>query len=147
MRTKWDPFTVRRLAPGDETTAKRVVERFMGREVDVEHLATFLADPKHYLFVAEREGVLTGFLLAYRLDRPDGQEPMLFLYEIEVAAEHRRQGIGSELLAAALEIVKREGWKEAFVLTERSNAAAVAFYESTGGRTEGGDDLLFVYEG
>ncbi len=32
-------------------------------------------------------------------------------------------------------------------LTERSNAAAVAFYESTGGRTGGSDDLLFVYEG
>lgn len=147
MRTERDPFTVRRLAPGEETTAKRVVERFMEREVAVEHLETFLADPKHHLFVAEREGAVAGFLLAYGLDRLDGQGPMLFLYEIEVAAEHRRQGIGSDLLAAALEIVKREGWKETFVLTERSNAGAVAFYESTGGRMAGGDDLLFVYEG
>jgi len=123
-----------------------VTRRFKDREVSGSHLEAFLADSRHYVFVAEVDRNVVGFLLAYELPRMDGETAMLFLYEIQVEQRYRRRGIGSDLIAMALETVRRNGWQEAFVFTNHSNPAAVAFYKSTGGRIESGDDLLFVYD-
>ena len=63
-----------------------------------------------------------------------------------VDERHRRLGIGSKLVSMALEYVRSNGWKEAFVFTNHSNPVAVEFYESVGGRIENGDDLLLVFD-
>ena len=65
-------------------------------------------------------------------------------YEVEVAPEFQRQGIGSALIDHILAIARRDGI-ETFVFTNHSNKAGVEFYKSTGGIIENGDDLLFVY--
>ena len=49
-------------------------------------------------------------------------------------------------MARIREIARRERKMSAFVFTNHSNQAAVAFYESTGARAANGDDLMFVYE-
>jgi len=139
-------MTVRRLGPGDEALAAEVARRFKDRQVSVSHLRGFLADARHYVFVAEVDRDVAGFLLAYHLPRMDGERAMLFLYEIQVDPRYRRRGIGSDLIALALETVRNNEWKKAFVFTNHSNPAAVAFYKSTGARIENGDDLLFVYD-
>jgi hypothetical protein len=43
------------------------------------------------------------------------------------------------------ELAERNGMRELFVLTRRSNRAAVELYTATGGIIENEDDLLFVY--
>ena len=69
---------------------------------------------------------------------------MLFLYSIEVAAEYRRQGVATALLAYLRRVADERRMKELFVIANRSNDAAVAFYKATGGVVEG-EDLCFVY--
>jgi len=135
---------IRRLTPADAHIAQRIVARFHRGDVPVAYLGRYLANPTNYLFVAELDGAVVGFLTAHRLDRLNREATQFFIYEIEVDEEFRRQGIGSGLLRAVLESARIEG-AEVFVLTNESNRPAVRFYESLGGMVETGDDLLFVY--
>jgi len=106
----------------------------------------FLADNRNYLLVAYLDdGAPAGFLRAVELSRPDGPERQMFLYEIDVAPEHQRQGIGSALIAAIDQICRSEGFAEMFVITHRSNAPAMRLYAATGGLTESDDEQMFVW--
>ncbi|HKO05287.1 MAG TPA: GNAT family N-acetyltransferase [Candidatus Acidoferrales bacterium] len=136
---------VKRLDTDDLAMLVSTVRSFKGREISAGHAQDFLADPRHFVIVAETGGEPVGFLLAYRLERMDRPSAKMFIYEIEVAEAHRRKGMGTSLIGAIREIVRREGLMNAFVLTNHSNEGAVAFYKSTGGRIENGDDLMFVY--
>ncbi len=107
----------------------------------------FLEQPSHYWIAAERDSRPLGFLLAYALPRIDQDRARLFLHEIEVLPEFRRQGIGSAMINFIRDILRREQMLSAFVLANRSNPNAIVFYESTGAVAPTGDDLLLVYPG
>jgi ribosomal protein S18 acetylase RimI-like enzyme len=100
---------------------------------------------KAVLLVAYRENVPCGFLYAYLLDSPNSVQPKMFLYSIDVFENHQRGGIGTCLIRYLKRIGKRENCSEIFVLTNRSNNAAMKLYESTGGKKDNTDDVMFVY--
>jgi ribosomal protein S18 acetylase RimI-like enzyme len=137
---------VKRLQPQDAETAAAVVKLFAGKVVSAEYLQGFLANPHNYLLVAEADNRLAGFLLAHALQRLKQDSYKMFIYEIEVSEDFRRQGIGAALINHIREIVRQENLMNAFVLTNYSNQGAVEFYKSTGGKIANGDDLMFVYE-
>jgi aminoglycoside 3-N-acetyltransferase I len=138
---------VKRLEPQHASLAADVVRCFAAKDVSLEYLGRFLANPANYLIVAHVESEPVGFLLAYALERLKEESHKMFIYEIEVAEGYRRKGIGTALIGYVRDIVKRKKMANAFVFTNHSNEDAVAFYKSTGAEVEGGDDLLFVYEG
>jgi aminoglycoside 3-N-acetyltransferase I len=137
----------RRLDVGDADLAVATVREFKGRSVSTAEVEAFLGDSRHYLVVADDLGSPAGFLLAYRLDRIDRPSAKLFIYELEVAERYRRRKIATSMVEMVNEIARRERMMSAFVFTNHSNEAAVAFYKSTGARIVNGDDLMFVYEG
>ena len=98
----------------------------------------------HFFLAASVDNAWVGFAYAYELPRPDGAS-MLFLYSIEVASEYRRRGVATALLSYLRDVVDERRMKELFVIANRSNDAAVAFYRATGGVVEPGEDLCFVY--
>ena len=138
---------VRRLEPPEAALAASVVRTFAAKEVSVADLKKFLSNPANYLIVAEMDGELAGFLLAHALERLKEASRKMFIYEIEVKASCRRQGVGTALIRYVRGIVRREGMMSAFVFTNYSNDGAVKFYQSTGAKVAKGDDLLFVYDG
>jgi aminoglycoside 3-N-acetyltransferase I len=138
---------VKRLEPQDAPIAADVVKTFAAKDVSLEYMKRFLSNPANYLIVAEVEGNLAGFLLAYALERLKEDSHKMFIYEIEVAEGYRRKGVGTALISHVRGIVKREKMLSAFVFTNYWNEGAVEFYKSTGAEVENGDDLLFVYEG
>ena len=138
---------VKRLEPKHASLAADVVRYFAAKDLPPEYLERFLANPANYLIVAHVEGELAGFLLAYALERLKEESHKMFIYEIEVAEGYRRKGVGTALINYVRDIVRRRKMVSAFVFTNHSNEGAVAFYKSTGAKVEGGDDLLFVYEG
>src|SRR4051812_5567119 len=73
-----------------------------------------------------------GWCWGYRLVRPEAA-PMLYLHEIEVAEEHRRQGHGRGLLAAFMAAGSAARAAQMFLLTAGTNAPAQRLYESMGG--------------
>jgi len=88
----------------------------------------FLADPGHVVLVA---GEHEGFLLAYVMPRIDGRTAV-FLYEVGVAEQSQRRGLGRALVEEAKAIARDTGAFEMYVLTEPDNRPANALYAATG---------------
>jgi ribosomal protein S18 acetylase RimI-like enzyme len=128
---------VRRLAPGDEAIVERLATR--------EPRTALLDDPRTIFLVALDDGAPLGFVLAYELPRRHGFEVTLCIYEIEVDAACRRQGIGTRLLRELEQIARQRGIAEAFVLTDADNTAAMRLYESVGGTSQGVVEWDFEY--
>lgn len=103
--------------------------------------AAFLADERNVAYGAyTASGDPAGYVRAVVLTRPDDVRPQVFLYDVEVRATARREGHGRALVSALLADCARLGASEMFVLTNRSNAAAMALYASTGAVSDAGDD-------
>lgn len=100
----------------------------------------FLADVRNVAYGAYDGDVAVGYVRAALLTRPDDVRPQVFLYDVGVDEGARRRGHGGALVRALLEECRAIGASEAFVLTNRSNAAAMALYASTGAVSDAGDD-------
>ena len=87
-------------------------------------------------------------LTANRLQRFDKRGAEVLLYEIGVREEVRQQGIGKALINEVKLWAKEAGADEVWVLTNKSNTAAVALYESMGGKTESEipDEVMFIFK-
>ena len=146
---------IRRLSSTDAETAYQILTQIKFIEDGTKHLAdtlamdyliTFLKNERHYLLAAIEGNAPLGFILAYRMQRVDREQDMMFFYEINVAQRHRKKGIGTALINGLKDICKQENILKMFVLTDRSNAAAYHLYEKTGGiADEDGDEITFVY--
>lgn len=101
------------------------VERFLG--------AAGADDPRNILLLAEIDDRAVGFASGTVLDHPD-KPRALYVQELGVNEEARRQGIARALIAALREAGRRRGCEVSWVLTEADNAAARATYAAAGGR-------------
>jgi ribosomal protein S18 acetylase RimI-like enzyme len=119
-----------------------------GTEWDLQEGAKFLNDSNNALFVAFLENQAVGFLTANRLQRFDKRGAEVLLYEIGVREDARQKGIGKALIGEVKLWAKETGADEVWVLTNRSNTAAVALYQSMGGKTESvtPDEVMFVFK-
>jgi ribosomal protein S18 acetylase RimI-like enzyme len=135
---------VRRIEPGQEADVLAAAALF-DRPPDEQSTRAYLADDRNYLFLAFLDGVAVGFLRATELRRLDGPERQMFLYEIDVDEAYQRRGIGKALIGAIDAVCREQGFAEMFVLTNRSNTAAMRLYESTGAHTESDDEQMLVW--
>lgn len=136
---------IRRLASNDADTVATLVKQFHSSDVPRERVEQLLSNEANFLIVAEVDNDLAGFVWAYRLERLHRNPFVIFLYEIEVAADYRRKGIGTALINFIRELFHEARPAEMFLLTNYSNEAAIEFYKSTGAEIKNGDDLLFIY--
>jgi ribosomal protein S18 acetylase RimI-like enzyme len=125
---------IRLLRPGDENVVRAL--RTYDGDGDPEGL---LADPRTLMLVAFDDERPVGFVLAHDLPRRHGDRSGLFVYEVDVAATHRRRGIASALLDRLAELARERGIARGFVLTDIDNDAANALYRCAGGEVEGTD--------
>ena len=135
---------IRALHREDAVVAQRLVGRFHSAHVSTEYLSALLANSSNLLLVAEQGGSVIGILFGHFIERLRLATSQLFIYELEVAAEHRRKGVALALMSKALKLAAAQGL-DAFVFTNHSNAAATALYRKLGGVAKNGDDLLFVF--
>ena len=100
---------------------------FLGRQVQDDDVA---------VFVAEREGVVLGYVYA-------GLEPQSwkelreacgFIHDVVVSAEARREGAASALLEAALSWLRQRGAPRVMLWTASRNHGAIALFEQLGFR-------------
>jgi len=97
----------------------------------------YLARDENYLLIAYLDdGTAAGFVRGTELRTLDSPARQMFLYEIGVAPGFQRRGIGKALIRSLEQICRDRGFAEMFVLTNRSNTAAMRLNESTGGHTE-----------
>jgi len=139
------PIDVRVLRRGDESVLAAVAPDVFDDPIDPAAAATFLSDPRHHLAVAIDDGIVVGFASAVTYVHPDKPRSELWINEVGVATTHQRRGIGRLVLAALLDVGRREHCSEAWVLADRSNTAAREFYASLGGAPGREDAVMFTF--
>jgi ribosomal protein S18 acetylase RimI-like enzyme len=124
---------IRVLGPGDDGVLARVAPDVFDDPIDPSWTREYLNDPRMHLVVAVDRGIVVGFASGVHYLHPD-KPPELFINEVGVAPTHQRQGLGQRTLQALLEQGRTLGCTQAWVLTSRSNAAAMRLYASLGGQ-------------
>jgi len=128
------PFEIRSLGPGDERAVHDARELF---DSAPEPAATrrFLDEPNHHLLIAyDPADRPLGFVSGVETTHPDKGTEM-FLYELGVAEDARRHGIGSALVTRLAALARERGCYGMWTGTERDNAAARATYARAGAVT------------
>jgi ribosomal protein S18 acetylase RimI-like enzyme len=139
------PVDVRLLERGDAPVLDRVAPDVFDDPIDALAAARFLNDPRHHLAVAIDADLVVGFASAVLYEHPDKPRPELWINEVGVAPTHHRHGVGRRLMDALLEAARRAGCHEAWVLTDRSNEAALRLYAAAGGHETPGDHVMFTF--
>jgi len=111
---------------------------------DVRLTREFLNDPRHHIAVAIDNDLVVGFASAVHYVHPD-KPAELWINEVGVAPTHRHRGVAKGLLRELLGLGTRLGCREAWVLTDRMNPAALRLYGSVGGVESGQDQVMFSF--
>lgn len=130
-------IVIKVLGRGDEGVLMNVAAEVFDNPIDAGLTKEFLEDRRHHIAVAVDRGLVVGFASGVCYIHPD-KHPELWINEIAVAPTHRRRGLGKAVLNALLEVGRSRNCTVAWVLTYRTNTAAVRLYSSLGG-TEGAD--------
>ncbi len=103
-------------------------------EVTAEVLRTQMesADPPFECLIAEQDGAAVGFALFFRNYSTWRGRPGLFLEDLFVVPESRRQGVGRALLRSLAAIAVERGWARMEWSVLDWNAGAQRFYRSLG---------------
>jgi ribosomal protein S18 acetylase RimI-like enzyme len=125
------------LSAGDEAILANVADDVFDNPVDPALARAFLADLRHHIAVAVDGGLVVGFVSAVDYIHPD-KPAELWINETGVAPSHQGRGIAKQMLNAMLDHGRAMGCMSAWVLTDRTNAAASALYRAAGG-VEGAD--------
>jgi ribosomal protein S18 acetylase RimI-like enzyme len=128
---------VKVLQPGDAKILSNVAAEVFDNPIDPQLTREFLADPRHHIAVAIDNGQVVGFASGVHYVHPD-KPPEMWINEVGVAPSHRRRGLAKAVLQSLLQIARERNCSSAWVLTDQTNEAAIALYESAGG-TEGAD--------
>ena len=138
-------LVVRLLEDGYQGVLGRVAPGVFDHEVDPTLADAFLRDPRHHLVAAIADDDLVGFVSAVDYWHPDKPRE-LWINEVGVTRAWRHRGVGTRLLQGTLEHARALGCREAWVLTEPDNAAALALYSKLGGVRSETYVVMFTFE-
>jgi ribosomal protein S18 acetylase RimI-like enzyme len=82
-----------------------------------------------------------GFITGVEMTHPDKGTEM-FLYELAVHEQFRRQGVGRALVEALSRRARDAGCYGMWVLTDDDNPAAIATYQAGGASIDGSQVML-----
>jgi aminoglycoside 3-N-acetyltransferase I len=141
------PMTFHRLRSADVGLFRKLNALFGDAFAD---LATYGAEPPSEAYVEEllaKEHVVAlvavaagdevlGGLVAYEFDKFERARREMYIYDLAVSREHRRQGIATALIEHLREIAARRGAWVIYVQADHGDDPAIALYEKLGAREE-----------
>jgi aminoglycoside 3-N-acetyltransferase I len=98
------------------------------------------------LIVAKIAERVVGVLIAHRLARLDSKRAHVLLYEIDVLPDFQKRGVASAMVQTLKDLARQTGAFEVWVVTNKSNDAAIRLYRATGGAAMRDDDVVFEYK-
>jgi aminoglycoside 6'-N-acetyltransferase I len=137
-------FETKILESGDQAVLNNVAPEVFDNVLDPRLVAEFLGDERHHLAVAVDRGQVIGFASGVHYVHPD-KLPELWINEVGVAPSHQARGVGKAVVQTLLQHARGLGCGEAWVLTDRSNRAAMRLYASTGGQEAPNDQVMFTF--
>jgi aminoglycoside 6'-N-acetyltransferase I len=133
------------LGPSDATVLDRLAPDVFDLPVDPRWCAEFFADSRHHLVVARSDGVVVGMASAVHYVHPD-KPPQLWINEVAVAATHRRQSVGRQLVERLVELATELECTEVWVLTDADNVAANQLYASAGADVPPAQSVMYTIQ-
>jgi aminoglycoside 3-N-acetyltransferase I len=139
---------LRHLTPDDVTLMERLLRTFGEAFNDLEtytanppsadYLRRLLGGDAFIALVALKSGVVIGGLAAYELKKFEQERSEIYIYDLAVAAAHRREGIATALIEKLKEIAARRRASVIFVQADTGieDEAAIALYTKLGRREE-----------
>ena len=140
------PFSVQRLRPGDIALMHGLLTMFgevfeepetygRARPSDA-YLRHLLGREEFIALAAIKDGAVIGGLAAYELSKFEQERSEIFIYDLAVAAGHRREGVATALIEETKAIAAiRKAWA-VLVQAETDNVPAIALYAKMGSREE-----------
>jgi aminoglycoside 3-N-acetyltransferase I len=135
-------ITLRRLGSADIPLLRKLNALFGDAFADAEtyaaeppsdaYLENLLAKEHVVALVALLGEEVLGGLVAYELDKFERMRRELYIYDLAVAAEHRRQGIATALIMHLREIAARRGTWVIYVQADCGDDPAIALYKNLG---------------
>ncbi|MDO1451717.1 GNAT family N-acetyltransferase [Rhodocytophaga aerolata] len=101
-----------------------------------QYLSKLLSDPDFMVFVAKIHDKVVGSLTIYVLHQYYSEKPLAYIYDVGVAPEFQRKGIGKALIIECCNFCKANGFDEVYVEAESEDKDAVNFYRKTKYSTE-----------
>lgn len=140
------PFTIRVLSPDDVASMTAILELFGGvfgdaaaycesRPTSV-YLRQLLSSETFIAIAALKDDTVVGGLAAYVLRKFEQERSEVYIYDLAVAADHRRQGVATALIRELGRVAKSRGAYVMFVQADLGDDPAIALYTKIGRRED-----------
>ncbi len=139
-------FDILRLTPADVDVARQMNAMFaqafedMGNYAhappDDAYLRGLLAQPGTIALVAVGDDAVIGALTAYTLSKFEQARSEVYIYDLAVAADWRRRGVATALIAAVQAAARANGAWAVFVQADYGDEPAIALYTKLGTRED-----------
>jgi aminoglycoside 3-N-acetyltransferase I len=137
---------IRRLGPGDLSLFRDLnalfgdvfgePETYTGQPRSDAEVRGALGQDHVIALVALVEETVVGGLVAYELDKLEQARREIYIYDLAVAAAHRRQGIATALIETVRAIARERGAWMIYVQADNGDDPAIALYQRLGRREE-----------
>lgn len=118
----------------DNYSMKYASQFFEVRELvfNEEKLLAFIENQNNLALMEVIEDKVVGLVWGYTLERLD-DEPMMFIYSVDVIKEYRQRGIGKKLVKSFVDYANEHGYRNSFLITDKENIPANMLYKSLKG--------------
>ncbi|MDR4306693.1 AAC(3)-I family aminoglycoside N-acetyltransferase [Chelatococcus sambhunathii] len=99
-------------------------------------LRDVLAKDHVFALIAREGAVVVGGLVAYQLDKLEQARSEIYIYDLAVAATHRRRGIATSLVERLKRLAAERGAWVVYVQADHGDDPAVALYSKLGVRED-----------
>ena len=140
------PYSFRQLAPGDLGLFRELLavfgrafedeETYLGAPPGDGYLEGLLRSDSFIALAALRAGAVVGGLAAYELKKFERERSEIYIYDLAVAAEHRRRGVATGLIGRLKPIAAARGAYVIFVQADLTDPPAIALYTKLGTRED-----------
>jgi aminoglycoside 3-N-acetyltransferase I len=112
------------------------VETYGARRPSPGYLRGLLASDSFIAVIARQQAEVVGGLAAYVLRKFEQERSEIYIYDLAVAAAHRRQGVATALIRELQRIGAERGAYVIFVQADPPDAPAIALYSKLGVRED-----------
>jgi aminoglycoside 3-N-acetyltransferase I len=139
-------LTLHRLVPTDVTLMEALSntfgeafgesETYSGARPSADYLRRLLGSDTFIAIAALKSGKVVAGIAAYELRKFEQERSEIYIYDLAVAAGHRREGIATALMLDLKKIAAERGAYVMFVQADRGDEPAIALYSKLGVRED-----------
>jgi aminoglycoside 3-N-acetyltransferase I len=112
------------------------VETYSGNRPSADYLRQLLKSDYFIAIAALKAGEVVGNLKAYELKKFEQERSEIYIYDLAVAAAHRREGIATALIQKLKEVAAACGAYVIFVQADIGDDPAIELYTKLGDRED-----------